>query len=111
MTAIRVVWLASAALVWAQGILDGAVAAELHAAMDSLVADEPETVVLDLSGVAAVDDGGVAVLAAAAARLSHTGVVLELRLPQQRAMTVPDAGTLRDVLTATYPSAGPTDGA
>jgi anti-anti-sigma factor len=111
MTAIRVVWLASSALVWAEGILDGAVAAELHGAMDGLVAEEPESVVLDMSGVLAVDDGGVAVLAAAAARLSHGGVALELRLPEQRALTILDAGTLRDVLTSAYPPAGPTDGA
>jgi anti-anti-sigma factor len=109
MTAIRVVWLASAALIWADGILDGGVAAELHEAMDTLVAGGPETVVLDLSGVLAIDDGGVAVLAAAAARLSHAGVVLELRLPEQRALTVTDAGTLRDVLSAAYPTVGPPD--
>jgi anti-anti-sigma factor len=109
MTAIRVVWLGAAALVWAEGILDGAVAAELHEAMDALVDEEPESVVLDMSGVQAVDDGGVAVLAAAAARLSHAGVVLELRLPDQRALTVADAGTLRDVLTAAYPPVGPAD--
>jgi anti-anti-sigma factor len=109
MTAIHAVWLARAALVWAEGILDGAVAAELHEAMDALVAGEPESVVLDLSGVLALDDGGVAVLAAAAARLSHGGVAMELRLPEQRALTIPDAGTLRDVLAAAYPPVGPTD--
>ncbi len=88
MTNIRVVWLGAAALVWAEGILDGAVAAELHEAMDSLLAQDPDTVTLDLSGVLAVDDGAVAVLAAAAVRLGYASVALELRLPAGRAMTV-----------------------
>ena len=106
MTRIRIVWFGADALVWAEGVLDSAVAAQLHVAADALVRGEPETAVLDLSAVQAIDDSSVAVLAAAAARLSHSGLELSLRLPAGRAMTVPDAGTLRDVLSATYPVPG-----
>jgi anti-anti-sigma regulatory factor len=108
MTAIRVVWLGQVVLLWADGVLGGAAAAELHAAMEGLLRDAPETMVVDLSGVAALDDGATAVLAAAAARMSFLGATLELRLPGARAVTIAGAAQLRTVLATSYPPASPT---
>jgi anti-anti-sigma regulatory factor len=99
---IRVVWLGAVVLVWADGTLDGSVVAEMHGALEALLADEPATVVLDLHEVNAVDEGGIAVLAATAARLSHQGAVLELRLPGGRAQAVAGAAQLRAVLTEVF---------
>jgi anti-anti-sigma regulatory factor len=106
---IRVVWLGTDVMVWADGVLDGFSAAQLHGAMEALLADSPTTVVLDLHSVQVIDDGCIAVLAAAAARLGHHGGVVELRLPGGRALKVASAAVLRAVLSDTYPMAGPVD--
>ncbi|HKT01664.1 MAG TPA: STAS domain-containing protein [Rugosimonospora sp.] len=103
MTTVRVVRLGLSALVWAEGVLDGAVAPELHETMEGLVGIQPRSVVLDLSSVPRIDHGAMAVLAAAAARLGHLGVPLELRLPAGREVTVGDAHSLREVLSVAYP--------
>jgi anti-anti-sigma regulatory factor len=108
MTAIRVVWLGQVVLLWAEGVLNGAAAADLHATMEALLHEAPETMVLDLSGVAALDDGATAVLAAAAARMSFMGAALELRLPRSRALTIAGAAQLRTVLATVYPPGSPT---
>jgi anti-anti-sigma regulatory factor len=78
---IGVIWFEADALVWADGTLDGATAVHLGNLLDEAVAEQPETVLFDLSGVAAIDGDAVAVLGVAAARLRETGLALEVRLP------------------------------
>jgi len=106
---IHVVHLDATALVWADSALDGESAPDLHRVLDSLVAVSPATVLLDLVEVTSVDDGAVAVMAAAATRLAYQGAELELRLPGRRALTVPDARTLRQALRVAYPLTGQAD--
>jgi len=106
---IHVVLLDATALVCADCALDTTATADLHRVLDNLVAAGPATVLLDLVEVPMVDDGAVAVLAAAATRLAYQGAELELRLPGGRALAVPDARTLRQALRVAYPLTGQAD--
>jgi hypothetical protein len=62
-------------------------------------------VVIDLVRVPAVDDGIVAVLAAAASQAGFLGRALELRLAGGRRFSVRDAAQLRYALAQAYPTA------
>jgi anti-anti-sigma regulatory factor len=100
-----VVRLGGGALVWADRPLAGSIAAKLHQALDQLDVDGAAPVVVDLVRVPALDEGVVAVLAAAAVRAGQRGRGLELRLSCGRAATVSSAAQLRQVIGQAYPSA------
>ena len=105
MPAFSVVRLNSAALVWAGCPLGGGVAPELYQVLTGLVDEGATPIVLDLVHVPAIDDGVVAVFAAAALRLGHHGRGLELRLAGNRSVVVRDAAQLRSAIGGAYPTA------
>jgi anti-anti-sigma factor len=96
--AIRSAMVGDELLLLVDGAIDGAVAPELHrhlAATDELAVG---SVVVDLTGATHIDDGGIAVLAAAAHVLGARDVPLWLHLSQRRTVRVTDASALRAVL-------------
>jgi anti-anti-sigma regulatory factor len=103
MNSFVVVRLDGAALVWTDWILDGTVAPELYRVLQELLDMGSRPVVIDLVEVPSIDDGAVAVLAAAATRAGQLGFGLDLRLPGGLAMSVRDAAELRSALTRAYP--------
>jgi anti-anti-sigma regulatory factor len=105
MTAFTVVRLGGAALVWADCPMGGALAPRLQESLDAIIRDGAYPIVVDLVRVRALDDGVIAVLAAAAMRLGQRGYGLDLRLVGGRRATVRSAAQLRLVLAQTYPSA------
>jgi hypothetical protein len=105
MAPFTTVRLSQAALIWADRPLGGPVGAQLHAVLQTLLEEGAVPVVVDLVRVTAVDDGVVAVLAAAASQAGYLGRALELRLAGGRRFTVRDAGQLRSALAQAYPTA------
>jgi anti-anti-sigma regulatory factor len=105
MNSFVVVRLDGAALVWTDWALDGTVAPELYRVLQDLLDMGSRPVVIDLVEVPSIDDGAVAVLAAAAVRAGQFGFGLDLRLPGGLAMFVRDAAELRSALTRAYPTA------
>jgi hypothetical protein len=105
MSHFTIVRLSQAALVWADRPLGGPVGAHLHSALQTLLEDGAMPLVVDLVRVPAVDDGVVAVLAAAASQAGYLGRAVELRLAGGRRFTVRDAGQLRSALAQAYPTA------
>jgi len=105
MAAFTVVRLGGAALIWADCVMGGALAPRLHESLDRLIGETAHPIVVDLVRVPSLDDGVVAVLAAAAMRLGQLGQGLELRLAGGRAVTARSAAQLRLVIAQTYPSA------
>lgn len=105
MPPFTIVRLSHAALVWADRPLGGTAGSHLHAALQTLLADGAAPLVIDLVRVPAVDDGVVAVLAAAASHAGFAGQALELRLAGGRRFTVRDAGQLRQAIAQAYPTA------
>jgi anti-anti-sigma regulatory factor len=100
-----IVRLGGGALVWADRPLEGSIAGKLHQALDQLDADGARPVVVDLVRVPGLDEGVVAVLAAAAVRAGQRGRGLELRLSGGRSATVSGAAQLRMIIGQAYPSA------
>jgi len=94
-----------AALFWADGPLGGAEAPHLHVALDSAITDNAKPIVVDLVAVPSVDEGVVAVLAAAADRLHHAGRTLELRLGRDQRFKIGSAAQLRATIARGYPRA------
>jgi hypothetical protein len=94
-----------AALFSADEPLNGGAAPQLHRMLDEAIADGATPIVVDLVAVATVDEGIVAVLAAAVDRVGHAGGCLELRLGAGRRFQVKSAFQLRRVLTQAYPDA------
>jgi anti-anti-sigma regulatory factor len=105
MNSFVVVRLDGAALVWTDWALDGMVAPELYRVLQELLDMGSRPVVIDLVEVPSIDDGAIAVLAAAAVRAGQLGFGLDLRLPGGLAMCVRDAAELRSALTRAYPTA------
>jgi anti-anti-sigma regulatory factor len=105
MNSFVVVRLDGAALVWTDWTLDGSVAPELYRVLQELLAAGNRPLVVDLVEVPSIDDGAVAVLAAAAVQAGQLGYGIELRLPGGHAMSVRDAGELRRALSRAYPTA------
>ena len=105
MTLFTVVRLGEAALIWSDRPLRDAAAPQLTAALDGLLTDAVTPLVVDLIRVSAVDDGVVAVLAAAAARAGEAGRCLDLRLVGNRRFAVRDAAQLRYAISMAYPNA------
>ena len=105
MSAFATVRLSQAALIWADRPLGGPVGAQLHAVLQALLEEGAIPVVIDLVRVPAVDDGVVAVLAAAASQAGFLGRTLELRLTGGRRFSVRDAAQLRSALAHAYPTA------
>jgi anti-anti-sigma regulatory factor len=100
-----VVRLGGSALIWADRPLGGSIAAKLHQALSQLDADGAKPIVVDLVRVPSLDEGVVAVLAAAAVRAGQRGRGLELRLSHGRTATVASAPQLRAIIGQAYPSA------
>jgi hypothetical protein len=105
MPAFSTVRLSQAALIWADRPLGGPIGAQLHVVLQSLLDEGAIPVVVDLVRVPAVDDGVVAVLAAAASQAGFLGRALELRLAGGRRYSVRDAAQLRSALAQAYPTA------
>lgn len=105
MISFTVVRLGGAALVWADRPLGGSIAPKLNQALAQLDADGATPIVVDLVRVPALDQGVIAVLAAAAVRAGERGRGLELRLSRGRAATVANAAQLRMEIGQAYPSA------
>jgi hypothetical protein len=99
-----VVRLGGAALIWADRPLGGSIAPKLNQALAQLDADAASPIVVDLVRVPALDEGVIAVLAAAAVRAGERGRGLELRLSRGRSATVASAVQLRMVIGQAYPS-------
>jgi hypothetical protein len=100
-----VVRLGGTALIWADRPLGGSIAAKLDQALTQLAAAGAGSIVVDLVRVPALDEGVVAVLAAAAARAGQRGRGLELRLSRGRTATVDGDAQLRMIIGQAYPSA------
>lgn len=86
------------AIVVVSGPLDGTSAPEAHVALAAAIDAGARRVLVDLTDVPGLDDGGRAVLAAAAAALGPRGGTLVLELPGGRTMEITDAGALRAAL-------------
>jgi anti-anti-sigma regulatory factor len=99
-----VVRLGGAALIWADRPLGGSIAPKLNQALAQLDADAASPIVIDLVRVPALDEGVMAVLAAAAVRAGEYGRGLELRLSRGRSATVANEAQLRMVLREAFPS-------
>lgn len=100
-----IVRLSQAAMIWADRPLGGSVGSQLHAVLQALLEEGAMPLVIDLVRVPTVDDGVVAVFAAAAAKAGYLGRALELRLAGGRRYTVRDAVQLRAALAQAYPTA------
>jgi len=94
-----------AALFCADEPLGGAAAPQLHQLLDEAITEGAHPVVVDLVAVPDLDEGVVAVLAAAADRLGHSGHCLELRLSADRRFQLMSAFELRAALAEGYPEA------
>lgn len=105
MAAFTVVRLGGAALIWADCVMEGALAPRLHEALNTLVSEGATPIVVDLVWVPALDGGVTSVLAAAAMALGQRGRGLDLRFAGGRAITVSSAAQLRLVISQSYPSA------
>lgn len=101
----HLVRLSQAALIWADCPLGGAVGPELHRVLQNLLEERAFPLVIDLVRVPAVDDGVVAVLAAATSQAGFLGKAVELRMAGGRRFTVRDAAGLRHAIAQAYPSA------
>ena len=101
----HVVRLSQAALVWSDRPLGGVVGPELHRVLQALLEDGAAPLVIDLVRVPTVDDGVVAVLAAATSQAGFLGRAVELRLAGGRRFTVRDAAQLRQAIAQAYPTA------
>jgi anti-anti-sigma regulatory factor len=77
------------------GVLDGGLAPALHAALMEATEFGSRYLVVDLSAVVAIDEGGRAVLAAAANHLAALDGMLMLALPDRDPAPIADASALR----------------
>jgi anti-anti-sigma regulatory factor len=93
-----------ATLVWLSGVIGGSLAPALHAALQRLIEQQRRPLLLDLTDVAAIDDGAVSVLAAACLQAARCGGI-DLRLPGGGQHLVKDPSALRLAITAAYPAA------
>jgi len=105
MSTFATVRLSRAALIWADRPLGGPVGAQLHTTLQGLLEEDAAPLVIDFVRVPAVDEGVVAVLAAAASQAGYLGRALELRMAGDRRFTVRDAGQLRQAISQAYPTA------
>ncbi|GAA4682255.1 STAS domain-containing protein [Phytohabitans rumicis] len=105
MSFFTVVRLGEAALVWADGPLDAAVAASLHEALYTVIEQRAAPVVIDLVRVPSVSDNVITALAAAASQAAQQGRGLELRLSGGQGFTVTGSAQLRQVMARAYPTA------
>lgn len=86
------------AIVVVDGPLDGTTAPDAHVALEAAINAGALRVLVDLTATPGLDDGGRAVLAAAAAALGPRGGTLVLEMPGGRTMEISDAGALRAAL-------------
>ena len=85
-------------LLLVDGVVDGAVAPELHRHLSAAEVLTVGCVVVDLTAASHIDEGGIAVLAAAAHVLGARSVPLWLHLSHGRTVRVTDASALRALL-------------
>lgn len=103
---LHLVRLDDAALLYLVGPLHLGLAPALHAAVEELVISGVRELVVDLEHVPELDDGGIAVLSAAAALTSAMGAPLQLRLGGGLGATVHGPVDIRALLGRAYPEAG-----
>ncbi|GIE98138.1 anti-sigma factor antagonist [Paractinoplanes rishiriensis] len=100
-----IVRLDRAVLLCAERPLNGAAAPQLHGILDGAITEGASPIVVDLVSVPTIDEGIVAVLAAAADRIGHSGLCLELRLAGDRRFRLKSAFELRAALAQGFPEA------
>jgi anti-anti-sigma regulatory factor len=81
------------------GVFDGSVAPALHRALEADVADGVTDIVIDLCQATHVDEGAVAVLAAAAVTVLGVGGRLWLALGPGDVMPIEDVSAVRAVFS------------
>ncbi|MBN1174184.1 MAG: STAS domain-containing protein [Micromonosporaceae bacterium] len=108
MARIRLLELPEAAMIWADGSLDGAHAPDLHRTVERVLASNVPAITLDLTGVSSLDEGVIAVIAAAAMQREGRGGTIELLLPRGHRATVSTAAEARELLQRHYPQTGRT---
>lgn len=96
--AVRSALVGDELLLLVDGVIDGAVAPELHRHLSAADHLAVASVVVDLTAASHIDEGGIAVLAAAAHVLGARDVPLWLHLTQRGTVRVTDASSLRAVL-------------
>ena len=82
------------------GVFDGSVAPALHRELEAVVADGVTDIVIDLCQATHVDEGAVAVLAAAAVTVLGVGGRLWLALRPGDLMPIEDVGAVRAVFSS-----------
>jgi anti-anti-sigma factor len=101
---IEVLRLDSTVLIWIEGVLDGSRAPALNGVLTSVLADRSvRTIVVDLANVDSIEDGSIAVLAAAAEQLGRRRGPIQLLLPRGFRASAGDPAALRLVLEQLYP--------
>ena len=81
------------------GVFDGSVAPALHRELEVVVADGVTDIVIDLCQATHVDEGAVAVLAAAAVTVLGVGGRLWLALGPGGVTAIEDVGAIRAVFS------------
>ena len=81
------------------GVFDGSVGAALHRELEAVVADGVTDIVIDLCQATRVDEGAVAVLAAAAVTVLGVGGRLWLALGPGAVMPIEDVSAVRAVFS------------
>ncbi len=81
------------------GVFDGSVAAALHRELEAVVADGVTDIVIDLCQATHVDEGAVAVLAAAAVTVLGVGGRLWIALGAGSVTAIEDVGAIRAVFS------------
>ena len=79
------------------GRFDGALAPAVHEAIQQAVADGVDTFLVDVTEATEVDDGAIAVLAAAAVQARVAGGHLFIALGPERIVQIHDASLVRSV--------------
>jgi len=79
------------------GRFDGSLAPDVHAALDAAVNSGVDHIVVDLCDATEVDDGAIAVLAAAASRTVGAGGRLFIALGPEHVVQIHDASLVRSV--------------
>ena len=82
------------------GVFDGSVAPALHREIEDVVADGVTDIVIDLCQATLVDEGAVAVLAAAAVTVLGVGGRLWLAVGPGDLMPIADVGAVRAVFSS-----------
>lgn len=80
-----------------EGRFDGSIAPGVHEVLDAASADGVDHIVIDVCDATEVDDGAIAVIAAAAAQTLSGGGQLYLVLAPEHVVQIHDAALVRSV--------------